>query len=219
MDRQYWRIRAAVRWAFGVLADMRVEGVEHIPPEGPGIIVTNHISRLDTPALLVASPRHVYPLAADKYRGFPGFNVLLNACGAIWIRRHEFDRDALRKALAVLERGDILGIAPEGTRSRSASLQEAKPGVAYLAVRSGAPLIPVGVTGTHTMGRDLLRLRKMQIRVVFGEPFVLPLNGRVSTEDLLEATGMIMRRVAALLPPAYQGVYAGAQRELRAEAV
>lgn len=204
----YWEIRKIIGWLFGLLSQIEVVGAEHVPLEGGCLLVTNHISRLDTPALLVASPRRIYPLAADKYKNFPVFNWLLNISEAIWINRFEFDREALLKSIEVLRRGDILGIAPEGTRSLDGALHKAKPGVAFLAARTDVVVVPVGITGTQSMLQDFLRLRRMRIRVTFGESFRLPKYGKLSTDELAAATDMIMSRVAALLPPTYRGVYA-----------
>ncbi len=206
----YWQIRRIIGGLFRVLTHLEVVGAEYIPMQGGCLLVTNHISRLDTPALLVASPRRVYPLAADKYKNFPIFNQLLNISEAIWINRTEFDREALLKAIAVLQRGDMLGIAPEGTRSRDGQLHKAKPGVAFLAARTGVDIVPVGITGTATMLQDFARLRRMRIRVVFGPPFRLPKYGKLSADELAAATDLIMARIAALLPPAYRGFYAAA---------
>lgn len=210
MAEMYWKIHKVFSWFFRLLTRVEVVGAEHIPQEGGCLLVTNHISRLDTPALLIASPRRIYPLAADKYKTFPVFNWLLNQSEAVWINRSEFDREALLNSIAVLKRGDVLGIAPEGTRSSTAALQKAKSGVAFLAARTGVVVVPVGVTGTNTMLQDFLRLRRMRIRVTFGEAFSLPKYGKLSPDELAVATDLIMARVAALLPPDYRGVYAPA---------
>jgi 1-acyl-sn-glycerol-3-phosphate acyltransferase len=204
----YWDIRRTLTWVFRLLARVEVEGVERIPQTGSFLMVINHTSRLDTPLLSVVSPRRIYPLAADKYRTFPVFNWILNVGGAIWINRSEFDREALFQSIDVLRRGDVLGIAPEGTRSPDGALQRAKPGVAFLAARTGVSVVPAGITGTRSMAQDFLRLRRMRIRVVFGETFRLPKYGKLSADELAEATDLIMGRIAALLPPAYRGVYA-----------
>jgi len=204
----YWKMRTIIGWLFSLLSRVEVVGAEHIPMEGGCLLVLNHISRLDTPVLLVASPRRIYPLAADKYKNFPIFNWLLKISDVVWINRAEFDREALLKSIDVLKRGDMLGIAPEGTRSRDSALHKGKPGVAFLAARTGVSIIPVGITGTQSMLQDFLRLRRMRIRVTFGEPFRLPKYGKLSTDELAAATDLIMSRVAALLPPTYRGVYA-----------
>jgi len=208
----YWKMRKVIGMLFRLIARIEVVGTQHIPEEGGCLLVTNHNSRLDTPALLVAASRRIYPLAADKYKHFPVFNWLLNISEAVWINRAEFDREALINSISVLKRGDILGIAPEGTRSRSATLQKAKSGVAFLAARTGIPILPVGITGTHTMAQDFARLRRMQIRVTFGELFWLPKYGKLSADELDAATDLIMERVAELLPPPYRGIYASVSK-------
>ena len=206
----YWKVHRVISALYRLLARLEISGAEHIPAEGGCLLVTNHISRLDTPTLLVAAPRRIYPLAADKYKNFPVFNWLLNISGAIWINRTEFDREALLKSIDVLKRGDVLGIAPEGTRSRSGAMQKAKSGVAFLAARTGVPVVPVGITGTNTMVQDFARLRRMRICVKFGEAFNLPKYGKLTAEELDATTDLIMGRLAALLPPPYRGVYAAA---------
>lgn len=204
----YWKMHQVISAIFHVLTRMEVTGADYIPAEGGCLLVTNHISRLDTPALLVAATRRIYPLAADKYKSFPVFNWLLNISEAIWINRTEFDREALLNSIAVLKRGDVLGIAPEGTRSRSGALQKAKSGVAFLAARTGVPIVPVGITGTNTMMQDFSHLRRMRICVTFGEAFYLPKYGKLTADELNATTDLIMGRLAVLLPPHYRGVYA-----------
>lgn len=207
MQTAYRRIRNLVRWLARLIAHVEIVGAEHIPASGPYLLVTNHISRLDPPILMLAMPHQIYVLAASEYRRVPILKQLMEASGAIWVRRGELDLAALRAALQVLERGDVLGLAPEGTRSRTRALQRAKPGAAYIALRSGVPILPVALTGTEKMLEDFLRLRRMRIRVVIGEPFHLPNNGRARGNALEESTEIIMRQIAKLLPPEYQGVY------------
>ncbi|MBN1259438.1 MAG: 1-acyl-sn-glycerol-3-phosphate acyltransferase [Anaerolineae bacterium] len=208
MDQRYFRVRAVLKVLFGVLTRVEIVGLEHVPEAGGFILATNHISRLDTPLLGVACPRPVTALVAIKYRSSPFFRWFLTQVGAIWVRRTDFDREALLKSLDVLKSGGVLGIAPEGTRSPQASLQPGKPGVAFLAARVGAPIVPVAITGAERMLPDYLRLRRPRIRVVFGAPFRLPREGKLTPQELAAGTELTMRRIAALLPPAYRGVYA-----------
>jgi 1-acyl-sn-glycerol-3-phosphate acyltransferase len=129
--------------------------------------------------------------------------------GPVWVRRGEVDREALRKALEILERGEVLGVAPEGTRARGPyALQKGKVGAAYLATRADVPIVPLGITGTENIKRDLPRLRRAYVRVVVGQPFRLPESGRVRSQKLHEYTDLIMYRIAELLPEEYRGVYA-----------
>lgn len=207
MQTAYRRIRKLVSWLARLIAHVEIVGAEHIPAAGPYLLVTNHISRLDPPILMLTMPHQIYVLAASEYRRVPILKQLMEASGAIWVRRGELDLAALRAALQVLERGDVLGLAPEGTRSRTRALQRAKPGAAYIALRAGVPILPVALTGTEKMVEDFLHLRRMRIRVVIGKPFHLPNNVRARGNALEESTELIMRHIADLLPPEYQGVY------------
>jgi 1-acyl-sn-glycerol-3-phosphate acyltransferase len=130
--------------------------------------------------------------------------------GAIFVLRGEVDRHALRKAMAVLEQGRVLGIAPEGTRSKTGAMQRGRSGAAYIACLMDVPLLPVGIIGVEKALMELRRLRRPQVKVVIGQPFTLPpLPNKASSRSkrLREYTTQIMQRIAELLPEEYQGVY------------
>ncbi len=110
-------------------------------------------------------------------------------------------------AIKILKRGEVLGLAPEGTRSTSGALQIGKPGVAFIAAHAGVPIVPLGITGTQNM-KELLRFRRMRVSITYVEPFYLSPEGRMSSDELAAATELIMVRIAKLLPPEYRGVYA-----------
>jgi 1-acyl-sn-glycerol-3-phosphate acyltransferase len=184
-------------------------GVQNLPDRPPYLLVTNHLSALDTPLLLHVLPHTIRPFVASKHRSNPLYGPLLEAGGAVWVRRGEIDRQALREALAVLARGEVLGVAPEGTRAReSHALQEGKAGAAYLATRADVPILPVAIVGTEKIKDSLLRLRRARVVITFGKPFRLPETGHVRSQKLHEYTDLIMQRIAELLPEAYRGVYA-----------
>jgi 1-acyl-sn-glycerol-3-phosphate acyltransferase len=153
-------------------------------------------------------------MVAREYKDFPLFKWVLGAAEPIWVRRSEFDREALLESLRVLKQGGLLGLAPEGTRSPDGTLQPGKHGVAFLAARVGVPIVPVGIVGTDRMVQRFRRLRRMKIRVVFGEPFHLPQEGRLTSEELAAATEIIMLEIARLLPPERRGAYAHRVEEL-----
>ena len=133
--------------------------------------------------------------------------LFIRAFGALPVRREGIDREALKAAQALLGRGMALGMFPEGTRSRTARMQEAYPGTALIALSSGAPILPVGITGTEHIKSAGQVLARPHITVTIGEAFHLPKRpGRVSTQ-LAELTDIIMGRIAQLLPPSYRGVY------------
>jgi 1-acyl-sn-glycerol-3-phosphate acyltransferase len=183
-------------------------GLEHLPDKPPYLLVTNHLSAFDLPLLLFVLPHTIRAFAASKHRSNPLYGPILEAADTVWVRRGEIDRQALRKALAILERGEVLGVAPEGTRAgESHALQKAKAGAAYIATRADVPIVPVGIAGTEKIAHNLLRLRRTPVRIAFGEPFRLPEAGHVRSQKLREYTALIMRSIAELLPEAYRGVY------------
>lgn len=203
--------RALVRLLLPLLVRLEVVGRENLPDKGPYIMATNHLSVFDLPVLLAVCPHPIRAFAAAKHRRNPIYAPILASAGSIWVRRGEIDREALRGALRALERGEVLGIAPEGTRARGVyALQPGKTGAAYLATRASVPIVPAGIAGTEKVKEYLPRLRRTPVRLVIGEPFRLPESGRVRGPKLREYTDLIMRRIAALLPPEYRGVYADA---------
>ncbi|HPV08231.1 MAG TPA: lysophospholipid acyltransferase family protein [Aggregatilineales bacterium] len=144
-----YRLATGIIWLLlKLLAKPHVEGRERVPMEGPVIVVTNHLHHLDV-AAGETIPRPAWVLAAEKYEHHI-FGPILRIAGAIFIDRGEPDRSALRQALNVLEDGNALAIAVEGTRSRTGALAEGKLGTAYLATRSGATVVPLAIWGRRT---------------------------------------------------------------------
>lgn len=187
----------------------KVIGSENIPPNPPYMLVTNHLSAFDIPIISSVFPHAIRALAAIEHRSNPLYAPILAASGVVWVRRGEVDRRALREALAVLKRGEVLGVAPEGTRAdTSHALQKGKAGAAYLATRADVPIVPVGIAGTEKIKSSLLRLHRAEVRVAIGEPFRLPESGHVRSEKLNHYTDLIMDRIARLLPEKYRGLYA-----------
>ena len=172
-------------------------------------MVTNHLSAFDSPLLLTVCPHTIRAFAAAKHKRNPLYGPLLALMGSVWVRRGNVDRRALNGALDVLRRGQVLGMAPEGTRARGVyALQKGKTGPAYIATRAGVRIVPVGVTGTEKIKHNLPRLRRTDVRVVVGQPFRLPESGQVERQKLHEYTDLIMHAIADLLPEEYRGVYA-----------
>jgi len=205
----YHVIRAIANVLINLIIRREYVGIENIPARPPYILVINHLSIFDTPVLLTLCPHTVRAFAASKHKRNPVYAPLLAIMGSIWVRRGEVDREALRQALDTLKRGEVLGMAPEGTRARGVyALQEGKTGAAYLATRADVPIVPVGLTGTEQIKHNLLRLRRTYVRAVVGIPFHLPESGRVRGERLHEYTDLIMAHIAQLLPEEYRGVYA-----------
>lgn len=207
----YRAARAVIRFLLHLLFRIEISGAEHLnQPGGPLLVVTNHLHWLDPPIVFAILPLRATVFAAEKWGAHPLLGPLFRIIGnAIFVHRGEADRRALRQALAVLKAGGVLGIAPEGTRSRTGTMQRGRGGAAYLASRTGATILPIGISGQEKAFRALFRLHRPVIRVMVGEPFVLPgTPNQAKGEELDHYTEQIMRRLAELLPPEYRGVYA-----------
>ncbi len=204
----YAIIRAGLRVLVRLLTRTQLRGLENLPPHGPYIMVTNHLSAIDAPLVMAMIPAQMTVFAADTHRHEFVVGRLMNALNAIWVRRGEVDREALRAALAVLNDGGIMGFAPEGTRSKTGSLQEGKIGAAYLAAQARVPLVPTAITGTEIGLPALFRLGRPRLTFTIGPPFRLPeSNGRPDRQELARDTELIMRTIARMLPEKYRGVY------------
>jgi len=203
-------IRSIIRFLFALLSRLDVQGLENIPPVGAGILAANHLGRLDSPLVFATVQRtDITSLVADKYQNNLLVRLLVNAVHGIWINREQADFRALRLALDYIESGRLLGIAPEGTRSKTGALMPAKTGVAYLASRADVFILPTGIWGTETAMSRLGHLRRPKIYIRFGEPFHLPALERGDRSVALQKnTDEIMCHIAALLPSQYWGVYA-----------
>jgi len=192
-----------------LLSRPEYSGLEHLPKEGPVIVATNHMSRVDTMLLFINPVRKdITALVADKYLDYPFFRFILKTGGVIFLDRSQADFGAFRKAREVLKEGVALGIAPEGTRSDTGQLQEGKPGTAMLAATTQTPVVPVGIAGTDTYFRDILRLRRPRVQVCFGPAMHLPpLDRGKRDEQLNQYTEDIMLAIARLLPERHHGFY------------
>jgi 1-acyl-sn-glycerol-3-phosphate acyltransferase len=185
------------------LFPMKLENEERIPKSGPYIVVSNHVDWKDPPAIELTFRVAIRFMA--KAESFEMFFLggLLRGIGCFPVRRGAADRRAMVTSLQVLRAGNPLGFFPEGTRSRDRRLHRAHPGIGFLARKSGASILPVGVTGTA----DAKPLRS-DIRIRVGEPFQLSALGLRADATEQEVADAIMRRVAELLPPGMRGDYA-----------
>lgn len=192
-----------------LLERLEVVGLENIPADGPVILVANHVHSMDIVTIALPVMRQTHYMAKVELFRVPVFGGFLRLMGAFPVRRGESDRESLRVAQEVISSGQILGIFPEGHRSRTGKMAAGLPGVALIAMRSGAPIVPVAISGTE---RTLKGLRigpwAPTVRLVYGEPFHLPPDLSRRSGDLKRGIDYIMRRIAALLPPEYRGVYA-----------
>lgn len=200
--------RAFVQFIIRLLTHTTVEGEQNIPASGSFVLAPNHIHMFDIPVIFGYLPRRAVVFAADKWQKIPLFGWMLSFFGdAIYVHRGEPDRKALAKAQDVLKAGGVLGLAPEGTRSRSGGLQKGRTGVVYLANRGDAPILPVVAYGQEKAFAHWLRLRRVPIHVRFGELLHLP-PGKFRAVELDAETDRLMMALARMLPPDYRGHYA-----------
>ncbi len=207
-------IHAVVAWFFEVVTGVvcRIEGAElkQVPKRGPLILAVNHINSLEVPILLAhLQPRRMIGLAKietwdNKFMGW-----LFDLWESIPIRRGEADLEAVRRCLSALKSGDILAVAPEGTRSYDGRLLSGRPGIVLIALRSGAPILPVAHWGGENFSENLRRLKRTDFHIRVGKPFRLDAKGETVNGNLRqEMVDEIMQQIAILMPEQYRGQYA-----------
>ena len=204
-----------------LLTDVDDDQLHKIPQTGPLILATNHVNFLEVPVLRTRlRSRRVIGLAKAEAWKNPLLRWLFNQWDAIPVRRGETDIGALRQALAVLKSGGILGLAPEGTRSGHGRLQKAHSGIATIALKSAAPILPVVFHGGEAFRHNIAHLRRTPFHFAVGKPFrVVPGGATVTRKVRQQIADEIMYQLSALLPPAYRGYYANleatSERHLR----
>jgi len=205
-------IRGLIRFIFNLIARIEVRGYEHLPKDTSFVIATNHLGIVDVPIAFYALDRwDMFVVIGEKWRDVGLFRWVGKHFNFIFIDRFNPDIKALRTIISLMEKNNILVIAPEGTRSRTGALIEGKPGVSYLATKLNRPIVPVAITGTEDANLlgSLKRLHRGHITLTAGSAFTLPPLPRENRDETLKRyTDEIMCRIAALLPEKYRGVYA-----------
>ncbi len=195
---------------FTILAKIeRVDGLENVPSTGPAIMMINHINFVDPFAVINVLPRNIVPMAKVEVYDYPIVGIFPRLYGVIPVQREEFDRRAIQGALEVLRAGEIILVAPEA--HRGPALREGKEGVAYLATRGEAPIVPVAIDGTE--GFPTLPIFRRWwgggAIVKFGRPFRFKsLGKRADREMLRKMTDEAMYVLSAMLPEYRRGFYA-----------
>lgn len=192
-----------------VILKLDVDQLKRVPKTGPLILVVNHVNFLDAPVMTVhILPKPLTGLVKEETWKSPLLGPLFTMWGAIPIRRYEADLGAFKDAQKAIMDGKILAISPEGTRSGHGKLNKGLPGVVLLAVRTGAPLLPVVYHGHENFWENLKRFKRTPMHIEVGEPFKLNLKGIALSKDVREQViDEIMYQLAALLPEQYRGVY------------
>ena len=200
---------------------LRIEGLEHVPKTGPVLVVANHLHNTDPVLVSVAFPRPLHYMAKQELFRIPVISAIIRRVGAFPVDRQKADRAAIRRAEATLRHGIAVGMFPEGTRSVTRALKRALPGAAMLALRSGAPVVPVAITGTERLPGNGAKARRRDgapeprpghrgVRIRFGPPFTIPRDLDGEKLSLDAAADLLMAEIARMLPPDYRGVYAEA---------
>ena len=200
--------RGLVKLVAAVTMKPTVRGLEQFPSHGPALIVFNHLG--DADAVLMGSTLPVMIDGLGKIELNEHFLVgpLFRAYGIIWVHRGRPDRRALRAALEGLAQGRMIGLSPEGRQSVSGGLEEGNEGAAFLALKSGAPIVPIAMTGTENayVYGQLKQGRRAKVTLEVGEPFYL--KEQTNRQAMLrEGTQQIMESLARMLPEAYRGNY------------
>jgi 1-acyl-sn-glycerol-3-phosphate acyltransferase len=205
----HYRLCQMIVWlAARILTRIDLSGLERVPRSGAVILSPNHLHFLDLP-LLFLLPRRPAVFVAEKWRRHPGGWLMQAFAPIIFVNRGDPDRGALGQALQVLEDGKALGVAPEGTRSRTGALLRGRNGAAFLASRSGAPILPIAAWGQEGVIRSLLHFRRPEVHVCVGELMTITQGCEEARGDQLDAlTDQVMMQIARMLPPEYRGVYA-----------
>lgn len=221
-DDPGWLIRATDgvgRFIYRGFARVHLSGLDDLPATGPVLITSNHVSNADPPLIAAfltpALGRRIHWLGKQEALDWPVLGWFFGQNAVIGIERGAADVEAFRSARRVLDEGHVLCVFPEGTRSPGGALQHAKDGATVLAMRTGATILPVGISGTRRVWPRGQRMPhpggSVHLRV--GRPYRLAAAASGHERRVATAAGTerIMREIAALLPPAMRGVYAGTQ--------
>ncbi len=202
----YWGATYLLRGVLWVVGRWKVTGRERIP-DGPLIVVSNHLSNADPPILGAGlALRRIRFMAKIELFKYP-FGVVPRLYDAFPVRRFEADLAALLNAERILKRGGVLGMFPEGTRSRTATLGKPHPGTALIALRSGATVLPCAIVGTEQLSKPWNLLRKPKISISIGEPILVNQTRRPSEAQVSALTDQIFQSIRAMLPPRYLAAY------------
>lgn len=199
-------LNVILRMLFKIVLKLEIAGMENVPRQGPLILMINHVNFLDPVLTVGLMPRGVTAFSKIETLGYPVLGFFIRLYGVVRVRRGEVDRRALHRAIETLGRGEAFLIAPEGTRSHQGRLQPARHGIAYIALRTGATILPVAIWGQERFFANVKRLRRTRVHIRIGKPFRFA-PGNVGRDELRALTREAMYQLAALLPPEYRGVY------------
>jgi len=213
------RVRPAVRLVANRLWRFELRGFEQLPETGPAILCANHVSFLDSAFLIIQAPRNISFVGKSEYLDSWKTRRLFPALGMIPIDREggEKAQVALDAAEKVLQRGELFGIFPEGTRSRDGMLYKGKTGAARLAVKLDCPIFPVGIVGTREIQPPDAKLPRVggRVSITIGRP-ISPARYAQRIDDhlvLREMTDEVMFEIQSMTGQQYRNVYAGKRQD------
>ena len=183
-------------------------GLSSVPQKGPLIVITNHTGQVEVPVFAnLLQPRRITGWGKAEAFDNPFLKWVFSAWDIIPVHRGEADLTALKTALRMLEEGRIFGVAPEGTRNKTGILRRGLPGAAILAMKSGAPVLPIVHWGGETFLKNLKSFKRTDFHIRVGEPFYVKADGKVTGEMRQEMVDEMMYRIAELMPEEYRGEY------------
>lgn len=191
-----------------------IRGIENFPGHGPALIVINHLGDADAVLVGASLPTTIDGMGKIELNDDRFVGPIFRAYGVIWVHRGRPDRRALRAALDALTEGRMIGLAPEGRQSVIGGLEEGNEGAAFLAMKSGALIVPIAMTGTENENiyGHLKRWKRAPVTLTVGKPFHV-LEQADRQKMLKDGTRQIMQSLADLLPEAYQGNYRAISRQ------
>lgn len=214
MSLAYNVVTTSIKSLTRVLCNVDDSQLIKVPDYGPLIIASNHINFIDVPLVYThLQPRNITGFAKAETWDNPLMGFLFDLWGAIPIQRGEADTTAMRSALAALNEGKILAIAPEGTRSGNGRLGKGHPGIVMLAHHNNVPILPLVYFGGEQLRDNLNRLKRTDFHIRVGKLFRINYGeGKLDRETRYKIVDEIMYQIALLLPEEYRGYYSDLSR-------
>lgn len=207
----YWTLTYVLRGLLWCVVSWKVTGRENVPKEGALIIVSNHLNNADPPILGAGIARRRIRFMAKVELFKMPFGAIIRLWDAFPVRRFDSDLGAMLTAERILKRGGVIGMFPEGHRSKTGFMGEVHPGTAMIALRSGATVLPCAMTGTERLRQPLVLARRPEFRITIGEPIRLEPVRRPTQEQVTELTRRIEAAIQAQLPAKYLPPYTGSE--------
>jgi len=202
-------INAVLRGFFRATCRINREELAKVPQEGPLLMLVNHTYVLDGPMLYVfLRPRNLLAMAKKELWDNKFLGWVMNSWRSIPVDRENMGRDTMEACFSALDRNEILAMAPEGTRSKDEKLQQGRAGVAFIAHKKDAPMLPVIVLGFSSFAENIKRLKRTPITITVGKPFeIIQKGGRIDAATREALIDEIMLRMATLMPNEKRGYY------------